>query len=110
VGAYGVVSTSVARRTQEIGVRMALGARKTDVLGLVLRQAMRPALAGIAAGLAAALAAARLLAGLLYSVTPADLPALAGAASLMAAVAVLACWLPARRAAGVDPMAALRYE
>jgi putative ABC transport system permease protein len=110
VGAYGVVSTSVARRTQEIGVRMALGARKTDVLGLVLRQAMRPALAGIAAGLAAALAAARLLAGLLYGVTPADLPALAGAASLMAAVAVLACWLPARRAAGVDPMAALRYE
>jgi putative ABC transport system permease protein len=110
VGAYGVVSTSVARRTQEIGVRVALGARRVDVLGLVLRQGLRPALAGIAVGVVGALAGAPLLASLLYGVTPGDVPALGVAPLVMAGVAALACWLPARRAARVDPMTALRVE
>jgi putative ABC transport system permease protein len=110
VGAYGVVSTSVARRTQEIGVRVALGARRGDVLALVLRQGLRPAMIGIAAGLVGALAGAPLLASLLYGVTPGDVPALGVAPLVMAGVAALACWLPARRAAGVDPMTALRVE
>jgi putative ABC transport system permease protein len=110
LGIYGVVSYTVAQRTHEIGIRVALGAQARDILRIVLGQGMALTLVGLAAGLAAAFALARLLASLLYGVSPGDPATYILVAVLLACVALLACLVPARRATKVDPMIALRYE
>ncbi len=110
IGIYGVMAYSVAQRTREIGIRMALGAAAADVLRLVLRQALRLSFVAVAAGLAASVVLARGLASLLYGVRPIDPVTFAGVALLLLAVAAVAAWVPARRAARVDPIAALRNE
>jgi putative ABC transport system permease protein len=110
VGIYGVVSFVVAQRTREIGIRMALGARRADVRRLVLREGMAPVVAGVACGLLAAAITTRALRSMLYGVTPFDPVSLAAAPALLGAVALLACLVPARRATAVDPIVALREE
>jgi ABC-type antimicrobial peptide transport system permease subunit len=98
----------VSRRTRDIGIRVALGASKADVLRLVSRSALWPALMGLALGLAMAIGLARVLTALLYGLDPVDAPVFRAVAALMAGVALLACWLPGRRAFRVDPVTALR--
>jgi len=110
LGIYGVLSFSVVQRTREIGLRIALGAQPKDVLALVVGQGLKLALLGLALGLIAALGVTRLIAGLLYGVTPTDPVAFICVSLLLLLVAALASWLPARRAAMVDPMIALRNE
>ena len=110
VGIYGVIAYMVTQRTHEIGVRLALGAQPGDILRLIVGGATWPALAGIGIGIAAALAAGKLIANLLYGVNPADPLVIFAVSALMVAVALLASYLPARRAMRVDPMTALRYE
>jgi putative ABC transport system permease protein len=110
IGLYGMISYSVARRTHEIGVRMAIGARRRDVCRLVLRQGFVLAAIGLAIGCAVSLGATRLLASLLHQISATDPVTFVGAALLLAAVAFLACRIPARRATKVDPMVALRCE
>jgi putative ABC transport system permease protein len=110
IGLYGVMSYSVAQRTKEIGIRMALGAQRPDVLALVVKQGMALVFAGIAAGTILSLATTRLISGMLFGITATDPLTFAGVAALLSVVAFLANYLPARRAASVDPMVALRYE
>jgi predicted permease len=110
VGIYGVVAFSVTRRTQEIGIRMALGAQRSDVLRLVLSEALSMAALGVGIGIAVSLAITRLMSTLLFGISPTDPSTFAGVAALLALVALLASYIPARRAIRVDPMIALRYE
>ena len=110
VGIYGVISYTVAQRTREIGIRMALGADAGAVLQMVLRDGFRLALIGIAVGVAGAFGVARLISNLFFGVKPDDPFTFAVAPLVLAAVALLACYIPARRATRVDPLEALRYE
>jgi len=110
MGVYGMVSYGVAQRTREIGIRMALGARNVQVLGLMVREGFRPIAAGILAGIAGSAAVSRLLAATLFGLNPMDSISFLGVSLLLGSVALVATWLPARRAMRVDPIVALRYE
>jgi len=110
LGIYGVISYIVSERTHEIGIRLALGAQRRNILRIILRQGLGLAIAGAAVGLACALIVSHLMAGLLYGVRPTDPLTFAGVALLLIGVALLACYIPARRAIRVDPLVALRHE
>jgi predicted lysophospholipase L1 biosynthesis ABC-type transport system permease subunit len=109
-GVYSVMSYAVSRRTRELGIRMAIGARPHDVTALTIRQGMTVVLVALALGLVLTLGVTRVMRGLLLEVSPTDPPTVAGVAMVLAAAALIACYLPARRAARVDPMLALRSE
>jgi putative ABC transport system permease protein len=110
IGIYGVMSYAVTQRTHEIGVRIALGAQQRDVLQLVLGSGAKLALIGSGVGVGASLALTRFLSSLLFGISPTDLLTFAGVAVLLMAVALVACYLPIRRAMRVDPITALRHE
>jgi putative ABC transport system permease protein len=110
IGIYGVISYSVVQRTHEIGIRMALGAPRCEVFRLVVGEGLKLAGIGIAIGVVAAFGLARVMSSLLYAVSATDFETFAGVAILLALVALLACYVPARRAMRVDPIVALKYE
>jgi putative ABC transport system permease protein len=110
VGIYGVMAYSVTQRTQEIGIRMAIGAQRGHIVHMILWRSMALVAGGLAIGLAGAWAATRVLKNFLFEVTPFDLPTFAAVSLLLALVALAACYIPARRAAAIDPLIALRYE
>jgi ABC-type antimicrobial peptide transport system permease subunit len=110
LGVYGVMRHTTTQRTREIGIRLAVGAEPADVVRLVIRQGMAATAAGLALGIVAALALTRFMTAILFGVSPHDPAVFAGAALLLAGIGFLASWLPARRAAAVDPVRALRSE
>jgi putative ABC transport system permease protein len=110
MGIFGVIAYSVSERTHDIGIRMALGAGRREIFRTVVGQGMLLALIGLLLGLPLALGMGRTVAGLLYGVAPNDFTTFAGVAAIFAAVALAACYIPARLAMGVDPMVALRHE
>src|SRR5262249_20800661 len=110
VGIYGVVSYAVAQRTHELGIRIALGARGAAVMRLILGHGLALALGGVALGTVASLELTRLMKAFLFGVEATDPPTFVAVAFLLTAVALIACWIPARRATKVDPMVALRFE
>jgi len=110
LGVYGMVSCAVGRRKREIGIRMALGAARSDVRGLIIRQAMRPVIIGILIGIVGCAAVAKLVSVLLFGVSPLDPVAFLSVPAFLLGVALIACYLPTRRAMRVDPMVVLRYE
>ena len=110
LGIYGVMAYSVAQRTHEVGIRMALGAQKGDVLGLILRKGLILTLTGVAIGLAIALVLTRLMTTLLFGIAPTDATTFVAVSVLLIIVAMFACYIPARRATKVDPLVALHYE
>jgi putative ABC transport system permease protein len=110
IGLFGVMAYSVSQRLREVAIRMALGAPKREVLWMVIRRGMRLAMFGIVIGVALSLGCSQVMARLLYEVNPTDPMTFACVVCLLLAVTGLACWVPARRAAGVDPMRALRNE
>jgi putative ABC transport system permease protein len=110
MGIYGTVSYIVVLRTREIGIRMAIGAQKRDILGLILRESIRPVLAGLLVGMFLAVGASYLLRGILYGLGTVDAISFVGVSLLFLAIALLAAYPPSRRAMRVDPMVALRYE
>ena len=110
IGIFGVMSYSVAQRTHEIGIRMALGARKKDVLQLIIGHGVRLTIGGAAIGMAAALALTHLMSNMLFGVSDKDPATFAGVSLLLVFIALVACYIPARRAMRIDPMVALRYE
>jgi ABC-type antimicrobial peptide transport system permease subunit len=110
IGLYGVLAYAVGQRTREIGIRLALGARRAEVLGMVLAQAGRLSVIGVAAGLVAAGLVSRVLQAQLYEIEPTDIPTYVAVGAGLLIVGLLASWLPARRAARIDPMTALRQD
>ena len=110
IGVYGVISYSVVQRTHEIGVRMALGAQRTDILHMILREGMLLAIIGIAIGIGGALGLTRVLRSMLFEIEPTDPATFVGVAIFLTIAALAACYVPARRAMKVDPMVALRHE
>jgi ABC-type antimicrobial peptide transport system permease subunit len=110
IGIYGVLSYLVGQRTREIGIRMALGAAHRDVLSMVLKDGARMTVVGIGIGIAAALGLTRLMSSMLFGVNPTDLTTFAVVAMTLSSIAMLACYLPARRAMRIDPLVALRDE
>jgi ABC-type antimicrobial peptide transport system permease subunit len=110
IGIYGVLAYLVSQRTREIGVRIALGAQRSNVLGLVLRRGAAMVAIGVTAGVLGALGLTRYLAGMLYGITPLDATTYVVVAAAFVGVALLASWVPARRATHVDPNTVLRYE